>query len=259
MNRYFKIMTWNVNSIKIRELNLLQCLLRHQPDAVCLQELKGEEFNFPFTQYENLGYHCTVFGQKAYNGVALLTKDKPLRILKGIPEFEDPNARYLQIQLPQCTLASIYAPNGESLQSAKFDYKKNWYSHLIRYLSTAIPKNRFIIAGDFNIAPDPNLDTTIPPEKQDRILCSSFEVNMFQKLLDLGLLDTSRYLYPSKELFTWWDYRSGSFPQNKGMRIEHVLASVELGPNLVDSFVDKEERSHERPSDHAPLIVSFKF
>lgn len=252
-------MTWNVNSIKIRQSNLTNLLTRHQPDVVCLQEIKGEEGNFPFSVFDSMGYHALVFGQKAYNGVAILSTTKPILRTKGIPGFEDPSARYIEAQIQDLIIASIYAPNGESLESPKFQYKVEWYHHVTEYLSQLIAQNvPYIMAGDFNIAPNPTIDTTLPATDFHRIHSSPQELAIYRKLLTVGLIDSTRYLYPEKEAFTWWDYRSGSFQRNKGMRIDHLLMSSHLISSLVDSIVDKKEREAERPSDHAPLIVTFK-
>lgn len=252
-------MSWNVNSLRVRLPNLINCILRHAPDVVCLQELKAEESQFPFSQIEQLGYHAIVVGQKTYNGVAILAKSRPTLRAKEIPNLCDINARYLEVEIDGMIVSCIYAPNGESLDSDKFKYKKNWYAHLIKYLNqNQISSSPFVIAGDFNIAPNPTIDTTLAPDQQERLLCSKEELSLFQEILNSGLVDTARHLYPTTELFTWWDYRSGSFLQNRGMRIDHILASEVLAQNLIDSSVDKIERAHERPSDHAPLIALFK-
>jgi exodeoxyribonuclease-3 len=252
-------MSWNVNSIRIRISNLVNCLLRHQPDVVCLQELKGEDLQFPYSDLEQIGYNAVVYGQKTYNGVAILAKKKPNLRCMGIPGYTDVNARYLEVAIDDLTVACIYAPNGESLDSEKFQYKIQWYNNLLRYLEQArVGETPFVIAGDFNIAPNPSIDTTLAPEQCERLLCSQEEVAIFQRVLETGLIDTTRYLYPVKELFTWWDYRANSFLQNKGMRIDHILASRLLSSKIVDISVDRLERSLERPSDHAPLIATFK-
>ncbi len=258
MTPSFRVITWNVNSIKVREERLLGVLKRHQPDVICLQELKTVDEQFPLENIKALGYHASIFGQKAYNGVAILSKIEPVSIKKGFGYTDDLSARYIEVEFAnKIVVSSVYAPNGQDLLSDKFQYKMAWYEKLTSYLRDKLSHQpSMILGGDYNIAPHPQ-DTVIPIDEQERILCSAQERKTFETLLGVGLVDSLHQLNPTDPTFTWWDYRAGSFQKNKGMRIDHFLVTHNLSKSLRLSQVDRDERKGERPSDHAPVILDF--
>lgn len=254
----YRVITWNVNSVKVREERLLGVLGRHQPDALCLQELKTIDEQFPLEKIKNMGYHASIYGQKAYNGVAVLSKKEPLGITKGFGFLEDPSARYIEVEFNnKIFVSSVYAPNGQDLTSDKYKYKLAWYKNFTNYLRAKMnPHHKIILGGDYNVAPHLH-DTTLPADDQERILCSTGEREAFTELLGVGLVDSLHLLNPKDQIFTWWDYRMGSFQRNKGMRIDHILVSSNLTECLESFHVDRDERKGDRPSDHAPVILDF--
>lgn len=260
-----KIATWNVNSIRVRLPHLLSWLKESQPTVVLLQEIKTQSKDFPYESLEDLGYNVFVFGQKTYNGVAILSKfpleDK--RYGLPIPGWEDTEARYIEAFTAGFRVASVYVPNGQALGSSKYDYKmrfietlKDHLSHLLTY------KEALVVGGDYNIAPRDE-DVHDPKRWEEEIMCSFAERTAFQGILDLGLTDAIRLTYPyheanSAETYTWWDYRGGSWPKNQGLRIDHLLLSPLATTQFQEAGIDRSLRHLEKPSDHAPVWSSFK-
>lgn len=256
-----KIATWNVNSIRAREAQLLSFLERHNPDVVCLQEIKCEETNFPRQMLLDLGYHSAVFGQKTYNGVAILSREKPQDVSASMKEhveyFEDPQARIVAATIADVRIISAYVPNGQEPGSEKFTYKLNWLKAFRDYLKQCLRQHELVIVGgDYNIAPE-DIDVHDPKKWQNKILCTAEERLQFANLLELGLVDTYRELYPDNQQFSWWDYRAGNFQKNAGLRIDFLLATPELFSLCDDCNMSTTERSGEKPSDHAPVIAEF--
>ncbi len=253
----YKIASWNVNSVTARQEHLLQWMQHFQPDVVLLQELKGSEASFPFAAVEALGYIAAVYGQKAYNGVAILSKHPIAPIQKGIPDFADDNARYIEAVIGgKFTVASVYVPNGQDLDSDKFAYKMSFYEALARYLSTVRTREMpYILGGDFNVAHQP-LDCYAPEKFKNRLLFSQPERHALQRLLNLGFTDTYRVFHPDIRAFSWWDYREGRFDRDEGLRIDYLFTNPEATDVLVAGGIDTAPRGLLKPSDHTPVWCS---
>ncbi len=256
-----RIATWNVNSIKVRLPQVEAWIKEHQPDILLLQELKCLNEDFPLEPLGDLGYNIEVLGQKTYNGVAVLSKTPIEDIQGGLPGFEDDQARYLEAFTGGLRVVSVYVPNGMEVGSDKFVYKLKFMqaleTHVKDLLSLGEP---FVIGGDYNIAPYPEDVHTPNLLRGERILCSQEEVARLRRLLNLGLTDALRALYPAhtekgRGLFTWWDYRGGSYEQNKGFRIDHLLLSPQAADLLEGGGIDHAQRALEKASDHVPVWI----
>lgn len=253
-----KAACWNVNSINVRLERALAFLQRHQPDVLCLQELKCTEDKFPFAAFESAGYHCQVFGQKTYNGVALISS-KPLENVRTSFEdgVRDNESRFISGVIKGVHILCGYIPNGQEVGSEKYFYKLNWLERLRRHLDVAYrATDDIILVGDFNIAPE-DRDVHDPAEWRGKILCSVKERELLAKIKDFGLVDCFRQAQPDEVQFTWWDYRNMGFQKNLGLRIDLILASQSMSNRLLKVWVDAEERQGEKPSDHAPVIAEF--
>ncbi|MFB0937120.1 MAG: exodeoxyribonuclease III [Propionivibrio sp.] len=247
--------SWNVNSLKIRLPQLLEWLASRQPDVVCLQETKLEDQNFPRQEIEAAGYEAAFFGQKTYNGVALLSRYGLSDIACGNPRFPDEQKRLIAATVGTTRIICAYMPNGQAVGSGKYDYKLDWLRALTEWLHdemTAHPD--LVLAGDFNIAPD-DRDVYDPAAWAGQILCSDAERTAFQRLLALGLKDSFRLFDQPARTYSWWDYRMLGFQKNNGLRIDHILMSTQLAERCVAAGVDREMRKRERPSDHAPVTA----
>lgn len=251
--------TWNINSIRMRLPLLLTWLKETAPDIVLLQETKTADDQFPREAIEDLQYNIAFSGQKSYNGVAILSKFPLEDVTRGIPGFEDDQARYIEAVTHGLRVASIYVPNGASVGSDKYDYKLMFLKHLYTHTQTLLTYDEaFILGGDFNIAPT-DQDVYDPEEWHERILCSTPEREGLRSLLYLGLTDALRALHPQQnDLYTWWDYRGGSLQNNFGLRIDHLLLSPQAADQLKEAYVSKEVRSLEKSSDHAPVICGIE-
>lgn len=254
-----KIATWNVNSIRARQDRLLDYLRSASPDVLCLQELKCVEEKFPMMELQAAGYHCACFGQKTYNGVAILSKEPLSDVTRGIPdEVEDAQARVIAATVRGVRVFSVYAPNGQAVDSPAYVYKLEWYGRLRRYLDKHFKaEDRVAVCGDFNVAPDP-IDVHDPKLWEGQTLFSLPERAALQQLMGFGLGDAFRKHHAEGERFSWWDYRMLAFPKNKGLRIDHVLASVPLMERCRASDIDREVRKGEGASDHAPVWAEFE-
>lgn len=252
-----KVATWNVNSIAIRLERLLAFLDRVAPDIVCLQELKCVDDKFPFAALEAKGYFAEVWGQKSYNGVAILTREKANEVRRGFDDgVDDAQARFISCKVYDTTVMSAYVPNGQSVGTDKYFYKLNWLARLGRYLDMHHrPKDALILAGDFNVAPE-DKDVHDPAAWKEKILCSTRERLALQATTMDLLQDAYRQLHPSETQFTWWDYRMLAFPKNLGLRIDLVYVSSPLTTRLQGCHVERDERKGDKPSDHAPVIVT---
>ena len=253
-----KIASWNVNSLKVRLPQVLDWINSNQPDVLCLQETKQNNENFPHDVFEQEGLFSYHNGQNTYNGVAIISNKELIDVQFDIPNFYDDQKRlifgvYPNDKGPKIRVISAYIPNGQSLNSDKFEYKKNWLKYFIRFLQKKIDGIENIITGDFNIAPT-KLDCYESKSWDDKILVSPQEREYFEKLLNLGFIDTFREMNPNANEFSWWDYRI-PFKRNFGMRIDHILLSKKLLTFLKKAYIDKTTRAFERPSDHVPVVT----
>jgi exodeoxyribonuclease-3 len=255
-----KIASWNVNSIRSRLEHAVQFLSKHDIDVVCLQELKCQDHEFPTAEFEALGYKCYTYGQKAYNGVAILTKIEPTDIEYGFKDKAfDEQKRIIKATINGFDIYNIYAPNGNNPKDEKFFYKEGWFKRLKRMLKTeaGLDKNKVVVCGDYNIAPT-DADVLDPKRSYGKICFHPTEHEWFNQLIDLGMTDCFRIFDKTEKVFTWWDYRAGSFQNNKGMRIDHFLTNDLANKDITDCYIIKEPREWERPSDHTPIVISTK-
>jgi exodeoxyribonuclease-3 len=251
-----KLVTWNVNSLKVRLPQLLDFLSTRQPDVVCLQETKVEDHNFPRAELESAGYQVTFSGQKTYNGVALLSKNALTDVQTGIPGFDDEQKRVIAASVDGIRVVCVYIPNGQSVDSDKYQYKLNWLEALARWLGDEITRHpNLALLGDYNIAPE-DRDVHDPDAWRGQVLFSGPERQAFSKLLALGLKDSFRLFEQAEKSFSWWDYRMMAFRRNHGLRIDHILLSAPLARKCTSSAIDRDMRKLERPSDHAPVMAT---
>jgi len=254
--------TWNVNSLKVRLPQVLDWLAAQRPDVLCLQELKLEDKAFPLAAIEAAGYRAAFSGQKTYNGVAILSRGEPQDIQRGIGGFEDIQQRVISASLPDpanpaspLRVVCAYFPNGQSIDSDKYQYKLRWLSVLTDWLRGELEKYpRLVLLGDYNIAPE-DRDVHDPVAWKDQVLCSDAERAAFRGLIELGFNDAFRHFPQAEKSYTWWDYRMMGFRRNTGLRIDHILISTALLNRCTACGIDKAPRKLERPSDHAPVIA----
>lgn len=256
-----KLASWNVNSLKVRLPHVLDWLHTHQPDILGLQETKTIDENFPLEAIEEAGYQVTFAGQKTYNGVAVLSKEKAREIITDLPGLDDPQRRVLGATIAakngDVRFLNLYVPNGSEVGSDKYAYKLGWLEALANHVEEQLAKyENFVMVGDFNITPD-DRDVHDPEAWRDKVLCSKPERAALQRLIDMGLTDTFRLFEQEEDIFSWWDYRAAGFRRNHGMRIDLVLTSTSLSKRCTASYIDKEPRKLERPSDHAPAVAEF--
>ena len=225
-----KYATWNVNSLSVRLPQVLDWLTANPVDVLVLQELKMTDDKFPFEAFTQAGYHAQCFGQKTYNGVALLSRT-PVRVV------------------------GAYFPNGQEPGSEKFEYKMEWLKGLRTWLKDELVAHpRLLLMGDYNITFD-DLDVWDPDGLRDQIHCTDEERYHLNALIALGLTDSHRMFKQPPKSFSWWDYRDAGFRRNRGLRIDHILVSNALKDQVKSCVIDKTPRKNERPSDHAPVVV----
>ena len=252
-----KVATWNVNSIRVRLPRLLAWLAQHQPDVVCLQETKAVDAQFPFAELQAAGYHAATWGQKTYNGVALLSKQPGADVVRGFAADGEPpsneQARCIAATFGEVRVISVYVPNGSEVGSEKYQYKLQWLAQLARWLRAQQSQwPQLLLLGDMNVAPT-DADVHDPLAWADSILCSPAERAAFATVTD-GLVDLVREHNPQPGLFTWWDYRGLSFFKNLGLRIDHIYGTAAVAQRCTASSVDRAQRKGEQPSDHAPVL-----
>lgn len=255
-----KIASWNVNSLKVRLPHVLLWLEKTQPDVLVLQETKTIDENFPAEEIMAAGYQVVYSGQKTYNGVAILCKEQYLieDVVTDLPGLEDPQRRILAATINGVRILNLYVVNGAEVGSEKFDYKLNWLEKVTDWVTEQSQQyKKMVILGDFNIAPD-DRDVHNPKSWHERILCSTPERNALKKLLNIGFTDSFRLFEQEEKTYSWWDYRSGGFDKNMGLRIDLILLSQILAEQCIASYVDPEPRAWERPSDHAPVICEIR-
>lgn len=254
-----KIITWNLNSVRARHDRLLALLARHQPDVLCLQELKAEDEKFPRKEVEAAGYHAELAGQKTYNGVAILSREPAEDVRRGLDDGEDdPQARLISARVRGIRVFSAYFPNGDTPSSPKYTYKHAWMDRLARKLDQQFsPDEPLALCGDFNVAPS-DLDVKNVSKWADTVLCRPDIREKLERIRAFGLVDTLRRVKPEvPNLYSFWDYTQLSFPKNDGLRIDHIDVTAPLAKRLIDVVIDREERKGEKPSDHAPVVATF--
>lgn len=252
-----KIATWNVNSLRVRLPHVLTWLNDVKPDVLALQEIKMIDADFPFAAFEEIGYHAICSGQKTYNGVAILSREKSSDPMTEIASFADVQRRILGVTIGDVRVLNVYIPNGESVISEKYQYKLNWLKEFNLLLQDHLQKHqKIIVLGDFNIAPDA-IDVHDPAQWDGKVLCSHPEREAFSSMLTAGFQDCFRILNKMEQAFTWWDYRLNAFKRNLGLRIDHILANTAFAASCLKCYVDPAPRSWERPSDHTPVIAEF--
>lgn len=253
-----KIATWNVNSLNVRLPQVAAWLAEHRPDVLALQEIKLEQDNFPAAAFRLSGWHAVWAGQKTYNGVAIISRHEPADVRIGLPDMpDDPQRRVIAATINGVRVINVYCVNGEALDSPKFDYKRQWFAALAQFVERELAAHsKLVLLGDFNIAPT-DADVYDPVRWREKILCSTEERQWFARLLNLGLHDALRQIHPDGAHYTWWDYRGGMFQKGLGLRIDHILISNAMLPNLHDVYADTDARAQERPSDHAPVLAQW--
>ncbi|MBL8350719.1 MAG: exodeoxyribonuclease III [Burkholderiaceae bacterium] len=250
-----KLATWNVNSLAVRLPQLLDWLAAQQPDVMVLQETKLTDDRFPQPEINTAGWHSVWFGQRTYNGVALLSRSEPADVIRNIPGFDDAQARVIAATLGDLRVIGAYFPNGQAPGSDKFAYKMAWLDALEAWVADELRRHpRLLLMGDFNIAPE-DRDVHDPVAWAGQIHCTDEERAHFRALCTLGLVDAFRLFEQPPKSWSWWDYRNLAFRRNQGLRIDHILVSEALRPQVAACRIDKLPRKNERPSDHAPVLV----
>ena len=253
-----KIATWNVNSMNVRQPHVVEWLDAHKPDVLVLQEIKQVTEKFPAEALAELGYKSVANGQKTYNGVAVVSLAEAEDPVLEFPGFDDPQRRVLAATIDGVRVVDLYIPNGSEVGSEKYDYKLRWLATLRDFLEDELTRHKdLVVLGDFNIAPADE-DVYDAEKWGDAILCSPKEREALGKLIDLGLTDVFRKFDQPEKSFSWWDYRAAGFRRNAGLRIDLILTSDTMTERCTASYVDKEPRAWERPSDHAPVVAEFE-
>ena len=252
-----RITTWNVNSLRVRMEHLSRWLADHAVDAMALQELKLADEHFPHAEIEALGLHAICYGQKTYNGVAILSRSEATECAMGVPGDGDPQRRVIAASVGPVRLVNVYVPNGQAVGSEKYTYKLAWLERLRGYLASLLEAHEhLLVVGDFNIAPE-DRDVHDPAAWEGSVHVSSPEREALAKIGSLGLVDLFRRFEQPKNSWSWWDYRMNAFRRDHGLRIDLMLASKALAARCTACTIDRTPRTWERPSDHAPVTAEF--
>ena len=254
-----KIISWNVNSVRARINNIINYIKEVNPDILLLQEIKTQDENFPYGEFKNLGYISYVYGQKSYNGVAILSKIEVKNISKNFIRDSLKQSRIITgeiiIKKKKIELINIYVPNGNPVETEKYDYKKDWLKKFISNIKKKLSINsNILIAGDFNIIPE-EMDVYDFKRYENDALGKLEIRKKFRELLNLGFKDVYRLMNKEKQDYTFWDYFAGSWQKNYGMRIDHFLLSNSLIENISSVYINKKPRSKIKPSDHTPIEI----
>jgi exodeoxyribonuclease-3 len=251
-----KLATWNVNSLKVRLEQVLEWLEESQTDILALQETKLEDHAFPKEAFEEAGFEVAFRGQKTYNGVAWISRFPIEDCTDKFPGFEDAQKRILATTIQDTRVINFYIPNGQSVDSDKYQYKLAWLEAMLEFIREEQKRHsKIVIVGDFNIAPE-DIDVHDPKQWEGSVLVSPDERLAFQKLLRQGFVDGLRLHHHQDNLYSWWDYRAAAFRRGMGLRIDHILLSGALVESCVASGIDTKPRTHSRPSDHTPVWVT---
>jgi exodeoxyribonuclease-3 len=253
------IATWNVNSILARLPQALKWLEIASPDVLCMQETKCIDEKFPSDEFARLGYHCELFGQATYNGVAILSRIKVDQVSRGMPDdAEGAQSRLLSATIGGIRIVNVYIPNGQAVGADKYYFKLEWLRRLrVFFESCYQPGERVLLCGDFNVAPE-DRDVHDPVMWRGRILFSDPEKEALNQVKQWGFIDAFRMHNSEDKQFSWWDYRAGAFRRNLGLRIDHVWVTESLAKDSASVVIDKEPRRWEKPSDHAPVVAEFR-
>jgi exodeoxyribonuclease-3 len=251
-----KIVTYNINSIRMRLERLLAWVDAQRPDVLCLQETKVTDDLFPRAPFEERGYHVALWGQKTYNGVAIVARAPLSNVARGFGDGEDePEARLIAADVDGVRVMNAYVPNGQAPGTEKYQKKLRWMARMANHVGAAAAGGApVVVVGDFNVAPE-DRDVHDPARWAGQIHCSEPERAALQGIVAAGLVDGFRQLRPEAGLYTWWDYRQLSFPKNKGLRIDHILVTPSVAGRLREASIDREARKGAQPSDHAPVIA----
>ena len=255
-----KLVTFNINGIRARLPRLLEYLAEEQPEVVCLQELKADNDSFPAADIESAGYGAMWHGQKGFNGVAVLARDKqPVERQRGLAgEPEDEHSRYLECEVDGLVVASIYLPNGNPRPGPKFDYKLRWFDRLAaraaELLAEEVPA---VLAGDYNVIPNDDDTFSVRAMAEDALMQPESRA-AYRRLVAQGWTDAVRSRHPTGGIWTFWDYQAGAWARDAGFRIDHLLLSPAAADRLHDAGVDKAFRGREKASDHAPTWVQLR-
>jgi len=253
------ISSWNVNSVRARIENIRIYLVKYKPDILMMQEIKTEDVNFPYDDFSSMDYESHVFGQKSYNGVAIISKDKLKNIKTDLIKDNLKQSRIIsaevQYKRKNIQLINIYIPNGNPVDTEKYYYKKKWLDDLIKKLKSLYNKNsNIILGGDFNIIPAAE-DVYNSKNFEDDALFRLEIRKKLREIFNLGFIDTYRHFNETKEDYTFWDYMRGAWQKNNGMRIDHFLVSNSLINQIKSININKDPRGRERPSDHTPIEI----
>jgi exodeoxyribonuclease III len=252
------IATWNVNSLSVRLPQVLDWLAANPTDVLALQELKLTDDKFPITAFMEAGYQAQWFGQKTYNGVALISRKEGVDVVKNIPGFEDEMSRVIAATYGDLRVIGAYFPNGQAPDSDKFVYKMRWLDALRDWVRDEMTRHpKLVLTGDYNITFDA-LDMWDPIGLAGTIHCTDAEREKLQALIDLGLIDSFRLFEQPEKSYSWWDYREFAFRRNRGLRIDHILISQALTTQATACVIDRAPRKNERPSDHAPVVLTLR-
>ena len=255
-----KIATWNINGIKARIVNLERWLKEASPDVACLQEIKSVTENFPTQTFEDMGYNVAVYGQKSFNGVAILSKKPFDEVTKGLPgDEEDEQARYIEAVISSgegvIRVASIYLPNGNPVESEKYPYKLKWMERLKAHAENLLTyEEPLILAGDYNIIPTEQ-DVYDASAWADDALYLPSSRQRYHSILNLGLTSAFEAANNKPHSYTFWDYQAGAWQKDNGIRIDHLLLSPQAADRLESCTIDRLTRSWEKPSDHVPIWI----
>ena len=259
------IATWNVNSIRTRLSQIISWIKEFNLDILCLQETKVVDEDFPFKPFQDLGYEVTVFGQKSYNGVAIISRFKIENIQKGFtndPEEKDDQKEFFRQKrlisgvIQGLKIINVYVPNGSSLESDKFEYKIKWLDKLSSFLEMQEDQS-ICLLGDFNIAPN-NIDIHSPKKYEGGLMASETERNALKNVLKGKFIDSFRIFEKNTGHWSWWDYRNNAYELNRGWKIDHIFITKNLSSKLKSSVIERTQRENLQPSDHAPVMINLE-
>jgi exodeoxyribonuclease-3 len=253
-----KIATWNVNSIAARLPLVLRWLEQASPDVLCMQEIKCTDDKFPVEAFAALGYQSVSFGQRTYNGVAILSRFPIEEVRRGFPDSEEgAHSRLIAATVQDIQIVNVYVPNGSSVGSEKYIFKLNWMNRLRLFFKELYnPTSPVLVCGDFNVAPE-DKDVHDPAAWKGNVLVSPKERASLEKVREWGFVDAFRLHNKEGGQYSWWDYRQGAYVKNDGLRIDHIWVTRSLAERCAESWIDPEPRGWERPSDHTPVLATF--